>query len=291
MERHLLLTGVLLPACAAVLAALLMRGHRARWMGIALTLALAVSVSDQQGHWKWPRAGEWSWLVIATAATGVCGAAAGRSGGGSTVTRGVACGVASCVSSLLLPLPGWHDATLRLSLATAGAASAAMLLPIGTRRGGFSAWASWSLSLAAPSLVALSCGFAKLAVAIAAISAACGVMAVVTVVARRPIAAGVSGSLVIALCCVQGSAVARAFDSLDTPAWVFVVAASAPLGAWLGEAPTFRGAGLVSALARLIGVAAIAGLAVWAVTPRLASDGASDAYALVGGLDPHPIPR
>ena len=59
-----------------------------------------------------------------------------------------------------------------------------------------------------------------------------------------------------------------------------MLAAVAPLGVWLGEAPPFRATRVASALARVAGVGALAGAAVWAA----ASHGAqgSDAYAAHG---------
>ena len=281
MEERLFLSGVLIPALCAAVAASLLQGNLSRWSGAAMATALLVSSANQQGSWAWPRAGEWTWIAVALATVALCGAAAGNDAGSRT-GRGVVCAVAACLVSLLLPLPGWQDATARITLAAASALGAALLLPLGMHRGGFSSWLSCSLALAAPSVVALGCGFAKLAVTMAALSATCGLMGVVTVFFRRPMPPKLSGTLVIALACVSGSATAQAFDSLNTPAWVFVVAGAAPLGAWLGEAPPFRGRSLVSALARVVGVAAIAGLAIWAVAPRLASNGDSDAYAVRG---------
>ena len=250
-------------------------------MGAAITVALSISAFNQQGGLRWPRAGEWTWLAIALAVASLCAAAGGRDAG-SRPARGITCAIASCMACLLLPLPGWTDVVSRLALAAAATACAAWLLPLGMHRGGFSTWTGWSVAIAAPSVVALSCGFAKLAVALGAVSAACGTLAAIAAITRRATPAGMSGSIVIALTCVLGAAMARAFDSLDTPGWVFVVAGAAPLGAWLGEAPPFRGTALVSALARLVGVGVIVGLAVWAVVPRLASDGDPDAYALHG---------
>jgi hypothetical protein len=285
MEERLFLTGVLLPACAAVAVALLLGRHRMRWMGMALATAFVVSAIDQQGGWNWPRPREWTWLVIAIVSASVVGAAAGHDAC-TRGARGIVCILAACLASLLLPLPGWLDAGARLALAACGAAGAAWLLPLGMHRGGFSSWLCRSVAIAAPSVVALSCGFAKLAVSLGALSAACGGMGVAAVCLRRPLHAGISGSLVIALACTLGSAAAHAFDSLQTPGWVFAVAAAAPLGAWLGEAPPFRATTLVSALARLTGVAVITAIAVWAVAPRLASDGETDAYALLGESPP-----
>lgn len=278
MEERLFLDGVLLPALCAVVVASLLRGRLSRWLGAALVTAPLVSSANQQGIWAWPHGGEWTWIVVALAAVACCGASGGHDAGSRT-GRGVVCAVAACLVSLLLPLPGWQDAASRLVLAVAGALAAALLLPLGMHRGGFSNWFSCSLALAAPSVVALGCGFAKLAVAMGALSATCGLMGLVAAFSRRPLPPQLSGTLVIALACVSGSATAHAFDSLNTPGWVFVVAGSSPLGAWLAEAPPFRGRSLVSALARVVGVAAIAGLAIWAVAPRLASDGDSDAYA------------
>ena len=279
MEERLFLIGVLVPACCALAMAVVALRHRARWMGISLAMALAISSFNQQGGLTWPRPGEWTWLALSLITASICAAVGGHDAG-SRAARGIVCSIAACVACVLLPLPGWADAISRLALAAAAAAGAACLLPLGTRRGGFSIWTCWSIAIAAPSVVALSCGFAKLAMALGAVSATCGTLAALALFTRHAWPAGMSGSIVIALTCVLGAAVAHAFDSLNTPGWVFVVAGAAPLGAWLGEAPPFRRTTLVSALARLVGVGIIAGLATWAVAPRLASDGESDAYAL-----------
>ena len=278
MEQHLFWQCVAMPACCAAAALLALDRHRVAWMGCVLAVTFLLSVVTQQGGWAWPAPGEWTWMAVALASASLVAASGGccRS---TRSTRGATCALAATMAALLLPLPGWNDATSRLGLAVAGAAMATLLLPLGMHRGGFSSWLCWSLSLAAPSVVALSCGFAKLAVSIAAVSAACGAIGSLVVATRRRLHAELSGSIVVALVSVLGSASAHAFDSLDTPRWVFVVAAMAPLGAWLGEAPPFRGTALVSALARVTGVIAIAGAAVWAVAPRLASDGQPDAYA------------
>lgn len=279
MEERLFLTGVLVPACAAIAVALLTGRHRGRWMGVTLVIAFVVSTIDQQGGWSWPHPREWTWLVVALASASLVGAVAGHDAC-TRGARGSVCVFAACLASLLLPLPGWLDAGSRLALAACGAACAVWLLPLGMHRGGFSSWLCRSVAIAAPSVVALSCGFAKLAVSLGALSAACGGMGVAAACLRRPLHAGISGTLVIALACTLGSATAHAFDSLRTPGWVFVAAAASPLGAWLGEAPPFRATTLVSALARIVGVAVITALAVWAVAPRLTSDGETDAYAL-----------
>jgi hypothetical protein len=283
MEERLFLTGVLAPACCAAALVIAALRHRTRWMGLWLAVALSISSFGQQGGLTWPRPGEWTWLALALVAVSVCAAAGGHDAG-SRMARGIVCSLAACMGCLLLPLPGWTDAVPRLALTATAAACAACLLPLGMHRGGFSIWTCWSTAIAAPSVVALSCGFAKLAVALGAVSATCGTLAALAIITRHAWPAGMSGSIVIALTCVLGAAVAHAFDSLDTPGWVFVVSGAAPLGAWLGEAPPFRRTALASALARLVGVGIIAGLATWAVAPRLASDGESDAYALAGVL-------
>lgn len=287
MEERLFLNGVLVPALCAVAVALVLRRHHVRWLGASVLLPLAMSAASQQGSWAWPRAGEWTWMVVAMALVAACGAAGGRDAGSRT-GRGVVCAMAACMTSLLLPLPGWNDAMSRMALAVGAALASAWLLPLGMHRGGLSTWLGWSMAIVAPSAVALSCGFAKLAVALGSVSATCGLLGLIAVFSRRPLHAELSGTVAIAVVCVAGAATARAFDSLDTPGWVFVVAGAAPLGAWLGEAPPFRGRGLASALARLVGVGAIVGLAIWAVAPRLISNGQPDAYALHRAMDPDP---
>lgn len=278
MEERLFLQAVLLPAACAAIVALSLERHRARWMGATMALALAISAHQQQGSWPWPQGGAWTWLVVACAASALVSAAGGRTTNSRT-GRAIVCGVAAALGSLLLPVPGWNDAASRLALTAAGGCMSALLLPLGMHRGGFSAWCCHSIGLAAPSLVALSCGFAKLAVALASVSAMCGMVGAASAVTRRPVHAGISGTVTLAMISVLGSATAQAFDAVGTPGWVFIVAAIAPLGAWLGEAPPFRGTALVSALARIVGVATIAGLAIATIAPRLASQGEPDAYA------------
>jgi len=133
--------------------------------------------------------------------------------------------------------------------------------------------------------VALLTGFAKLAVALGAVSCACGWIGVASALVRPRYAlhAGISGTLVLVAVTVLGAASAFGYETSSTPAWIFVAAGASPLGCWLGEAPPFRASRMASALARILGVAVLAGAAVTGAllhANRNASTEA-DAYACV----------
>ena len=281
MELDLVIHGVLWPTVLALGVLVASRSQRSRLVGVALALAFVVSSGAQDHLTLTPGVGSWTWIPIGVAFAALVGAAAGEHGAGR-VGRAACCVIAALLAALLMPLPEWRDDDERLLLAGAIALNAALLLPIGMHRGGFSTWLAFSVALAGTSGVALITGFAKLAIPCGAISFACGCMGLFAL-GRRPhrsLHAGIGGAIVIAVCASLGAAGAYAFETGGVPKAVFVLAAVAPLGVWLGEAPPFRATRVASALARVAGVGALAGAAVWAA----ASHGAqgSDAYAAHG---------
>ena len=101
--------------------------------------------------------------------------------------------------------------------------------------------------------------------------------------------AGISGTLVLVAVTVLGAASAFGYETSSTPAWIFVAAGASPLGCWLGEAPPFRASRMALALARILGVAVLAGAAVTGAVlhaNRNASTDA-DAYACVNDARTH----
>ena len=122
---------------------------------------------------------------------------------------------AALLAALLLPLPEWRGDSERLVLAGGIALNAALLLPIGMHRGGFSTWLAFSVALAGTSGVALMTGFAKLAVPCGAVSFACGCMGLFALGQRphRTLHAGIGGAIVIATCASLGAAGAYAFET------------------------------------------------------------------------------
>lgn len=290
MEEDLIIRGVLLPAAFAVVLILLTRrwGTRCRGPVLALTLLLGARANDSFGGF--PPTNGWMWIVVATCGVAVTGALAGERSG-SRAGRAIVCLLAATIAALLLPLPMWRTADARLVLAGGMGAVALLLLPIGMHRGGFSMWCASSLAIAGVSAVALLTGFAKLAIALGGASCACGWIGVASTLVRprHALHAGISGTLVIAAVTVLGGASAFAYDTGSTPTWVFVAAAASPLGCWLGDAPPFRASRMASALARIMGVAAIAGAAVVGAllhANRDATNGA-DAYAWMNGASTH----
>jgi len=281
LEQHLFLIAVLLPAAVATCAAVLLRRTAPRLVGVALAAACVTSARVQDHFGGLPPTNGWMWLPLVVLLVAVLGAAAGDGATGRQ-GRGIACVVIGLVAALLLPWPEWRAAESRLLLGAAIAACSALLLPLGMHRGNFSWWCAVSLGLVAPSVLALATGFAKLAITIGAVSCACGWIGVAAAVTRprHRLHAGIAGTMVLACVAVVGSAAAFAFDMSGTPAWIFVLAAAAPLGAWLGEAPPFRGSAMVSALARVAGAAMITGAVIWQCVPRLMPDQPGDAYAL-----------
>jgi len=278
MEIDLLIHGVLWPTVLALGVVVASRSQRARLVGVALAIAFVVSSGAQDHLALSPSFGSWTWIPIGVALAALVGAAAGRFGAGR-VGRAACCVIAALLAALLLPLPEWRGDSERLVLAGGIALNAALLLPIGMHRGGFSTWLAFSVALAGTSGVALMTGFAKLAVPCGAVSFACGCMGLFALGQRphRTLHAGIGGAIVIATCASLGAAGAYAFETGGVTRFAFVLAAIAPLGVWLGEAPPFRATRVASALARVVGVGTLAGAAIWSA----ASHGAqgSDAYA------------
>jgi hypothetical protein len=282
VEQHLFLIAVLLPAAVATCAAVLLRRVAPRLVGLALATACVMSARAQDHFGGLPPSNGWMWLPVVVLLIAVVGAAAGDRATGRQ-GRGIACVVIGLIASLLLPWPEWRTAESRLLLGVAIAGCSALLLPLGMHRGNFSWWCAVSLGLVAPSVLSLATGFAKLAVTIGGVSCACGWIGVAAVLTRprHRLHAGIAGTMVLACVSVIGSAAAFAFDTSGMPAWVFMLAAVAPLGAWMGEAPPFRGSAMVSALARVSGSAMITAAVVWPCVPRLVPKEPGDAYALI----------
>jgi hypothetical protein len=284
MERDLVIHGVLVPAALALAVIVASRSLRTRTVGLALALAFIASAARMEPLALLPSEGSWTWLTIGVGACALIGAAAGERGAGRA-GRAATCVLAALLAALLAPLPEWRDDEARLVLAGAVALHGALLLPIGMHRGGFSVWLSFSLALAGTSVVALVTGFAKLAIPCGAVSFTCGCIGLLATLQpeRRSIHAGIGGALALAACSTMGAAGAFAFETGGVPKLAFVLAATAPLGCWLGEAPPFRASRAASALARVTGVVALAAAAVWmAASHRPVT---SDAYALAG--EPH----
>lgn len=285
MEVDLLLHGVLWPSALAVAVVLASRSLRPRLVGLAIALAFVVSAGAQDQLVTMPAIGSWTWIPIAVAFAAATGAAAGEHGGGR-IGRAAACVVSGLLAALLLPLPEWRSDEARLALAGGIALQSALMVPLGMHRGGFSSWLAWSVALVGSSGVALATGFAKLAVPCGAASFVCGCMGLMALGQRpnRILHAGIGGAIVIASCATLGAAGAFAFETGGAPKACFLLAGIAPVGAWLGEAPPFRGSRTASALARVLGTGAIAGAAVWmAASHRVPMN---DAYAAHGATRP-----
>jgi hypothetical protein len=280
VESQLVLHGVLLPAAFAFALVIAFARRHDRWMGISLLLAFAISISHFDPIVAQPRQGAWTTIVLCLGLmVGVATIANHR--GGSRVGRGIACAIAGCAGALMLAMPEWIAAERRLALASALAACSALLLPPGMHRGGFSFWCSQSLALAGVSLLALSSGFAKLAIPVGASSALCGWIGVLALFTKphHSVHAGISGSVAIAGIAGLASATTFAFDTGELPVSACALAAMSPLGCWLGELPPFRASRVASGLARILGCAAISGLVALIALKASARDEA-DAYAL-----------
>ena len=263
MEQDLIIHGVLLPAACAVVLLLVTRRWGTRVRGVSCALALLLSARANDSFGGFPPTNGWMWIVIAVCAVALVGAAAGERSGSRT-GRAIVCALAGCIAALLMPVPMWQSVDARLLLAGALGVIALLLLPVGMHRGGFSFWCACGMAIAGTSAVALLSGFAKLAVALGAVSCACGWIAVASALARprHALHAGISGTLVIVAVTVLGAASAFGYETSSTPAWIFVAAGASPLGCWVGEAPPFRASRMASALARILGVAVLAGAAV-----------------------------
>jgi hypothetical protein len=286
VESQLILHGVLLPAAFAFALVIAFARRQARWMGVSLLLAFAISISHFDPIVAQPRQGAWTTIVLCLALmVGVATAASDR--GGSRGGRGIVCAIAGCAGALMLTMPEWIAAERRLLLALALAACSALLLPPGMHRGGFSFWFSQSLALAGVSLLALASGFAKLAIPVGAASALCGWIGVLALLTRphRAVHAGISGSVAIAGIAGLASATTFAFDTGELPASACALAAMSPLGCWLGELPPFRASRIASGLARILGCAVISGL-VALIAWRASAHGEADAYALADAHAP-----
>ena len=284
MEQDLIIHGVLLPAACAVVLLLVTRRWGTRVRGVSCALALLLSARANDSFGGFPPTNGWMWIVIAACAAALIGAAAGERSGSRT-GRGIVCALAGCIAALLMPVPMWQSADTRLLLAGSLGAIALLLLPVGMHRGGFSFWCACSVAIAGTSAVALVTGFAKLAVALGAVSCACGWIGIASALVRprHALHAGISGTLVLVAVSVLGAASAFGYETSSTPAWIFVAAGASLLGCWLGEAPPFRASRMASALARILGVAVLAGAAVTGAVlhaNRNASTEA-DAYACV----------
>jgi hypothetical protein len=261
VESQLILHGVLLPAAFAFALVIAVGRRQDRWMGVSLLLAFATSIANFDPIVAQPRQGAWTTVVLSLGIMVVIATIASHRGG-SRAGRGVACAIAGCAGALLLTLPEWVSAERRLLLAAALAASSALLLPPGMHRGGFSFWCAQSLALAGVSLLALSSGFAKLAIPVGAVSALCGWIGVVALFTHphRSVYAGISGSVAIMGVAVLSATATHAFDTGALPPSACVLAAVSPLGCWLGELPPFRMSRIASGLARILGCAVIPGL-------------------------------
>jgi hypothetical protein len=289
VESQLVLHGVLLPAAFAFALVVAFARRRERWMGVSLLLAFAISVSRLDPIVAQPRQGAWTTVVLCLGLmVGIATIANDR--GGSRVGRGVACAIAGCAGALMLTMPEWIAAERRLVLASALAASSALLLPPGMHRGGFSFWCAQSLALAGVSVLALSSGFAKLAIPVGAASALCGWIGVLALFTKphRSLHAGMSGSVAIAGIAGLASATTFAFDTGGLPVSACALAAISPLGCWLGELPPFRASRVASGLARILGCAVISGL-VALIALRASARDEADAYALMHAHTALPI--
>jgi|GEM_PF-1958778 len=290
MELQLIIFSVFLPTACAVALVVLSRRIASPRCGAALALALVLSAMSQDSFGGIPPTNGWMWFPLAVAALACAGAVAGR----SVNTRGrraVFCLIAAMIAALLLPIPMWGAIDSRLLLALTLATVSALLLPIGMHRGGFSTWFAFSIALAGTSGIALLTCFAKLAITLGAASFTCGMLGLAATVfhPRHTLHAGFTGTLVIAGCSVLGAATSFAYETNTTPHWIFFVAAIAPLGCWLGEAQPFRSSVMASALARIIGTLALAGLAVVGATlsTTIVSSASKDAYACISGNSGH----
>jgi hypothetical protein len=289
VESQLILHGVLLPAAFAFALVIAFARRHDRWMGVSLLLAFAISIANFDPIVAQPRQGAWTTVVLSLGIM-VAIATIASHRGGSRASRAVACAVAGCASALILTLPEWVGAERRLLLAAALAVCSALLLPPGMHRGGFSFWCAQSLALAGVSLLALSSGFAKLAIPVGAVSALCGWVGVLALFTHphRSVHAGISGSMTIMGVAVLSAAATYAFDTGELPASACVLAAVSPLGCWLGELPPFRMSRIASGLARILGCAVISGL-VALVALRNSTQTQGDAYALRHAATATPI--
>jgi hypothetical protein len=289
VESQLILHGVLLPAAFAFAVVIAFARRHDRWMGVSLLVAFAISVSHFDPIVSQPRQGAWTTIVLCLGLmVGIATIANQR--GGTRVTRGITCSIAGCAGALMLTLPEWAGAEQRLLLAASIAACSAILLPPGMHRGSFSFWCAQSLALMGVSLLALSSGFAKLAIPVGAASALCGWIGLLAVFTRphRSIHAGISGSVAIAGIAGLASATTFAFNTGDLPASACVLAGLSPLGCWLGELPPFRESRVASGLARILGCAAVSGLVAW-IALGASAGGDGDAYALMHAHTALPI--
>ena len=280
METDLLIRGVIAPVIAAIALMFAGRGTGTRVRALAMTLVLVLSCLAQESIDTLPPRAAWQWVPLATLAATLVAVAAGERGI-DRVTRCIACVLAALLACVMLPLPEWGDAGSRMLLAGGIAIASMLLLPIGMHRGGASFWIGAALSLAASATMVLATGFAKLAIPVGAVSVlALVVSARAAFASRQPLHAGIAGT--IALCVILGlaSAAAFAFETGSMPTWIPALAAIAPLGMWLGEAPPFRGSRLTSALSRVLGAGLPACVAATAAVLHASSPpDHADAYA------------
>lgn len=290
MEQDLIIHGVLLPAVCALTLLLLTRRWGTRLRGVSLALALLMSARANDSFGGFPPTNGWMWIVIATCLAALVGAAAGERSGSRT-GRAMVCALGAALAALLMPVPMWQTPDSRLLLAGSLAVIAMLMLPVGMHRGGFSWWLACSLAIAGTSVVTLLSGFAKLAITLGAVSCACGWIGVAAALVqpRHSLHAGISGTLGLVTITVLGAASAYGYETSSTPLWIFVAAGASPLGCWLGEAPPFRASRMASALARILGVALLAGAAVAGAVLHAGRDATTtgDAYAWIDEANMH----
>jgi hypothetical protein len=280
VETDLVLHGVLIPAACALALSLVIARRHARCMGAVPLVAFTVSVAWLDPIAARPAFGSWTNAVLALGLM-VASATVIESGAQGRWMRGIACIVIGLSGAILFAMPEWTDAASRLALAGSLAIVTALLLPAATRHGGFSFWCSQSVALAAVSALALSSGFAKLALPIGAVSAACGWVGIQALLggSRHPILAGLPGAAAIVGVAGIGSATTFAFDTGSISPIACIAAALAPAGCRLGDLPAISGSRIASGTARVLGCGVIA-TAVIAACLAAGSRSRSDAYAL-----------
>lgn len=299
MELELVLQAVLAPAVAAavlwlavavpVRVAMGRPGPSRAWslvqrlMALLAALPVLASLARQHGtalpFVDWPPTVASDWVAPAIATGALAAAAAGGSGGPLLALACIAS--ASFMTMVLVAPPGLTGGMPQLLAALACTATCAGSARAAVRPGiaPFAAW--WIVSAAAAAMVLLS-GFAKLALALGALSAGAAAFGVATrLVGGMPL--GVAGSASFGCAFVACAFVGLGYDETGFPRWTWAALALSPAAMSLGEARALAARPALRAMAVALGPAAIAALALAAAIAASAArhaEASADAYGM-----------
>lgn len=261
MEMQIFLFGIALPALVSI-AFSAFQNVRARtrngnlFFGVALSITLFLSAISEDSIVNFTSQNLWLWFPLAVLLSATLAVVGNIFAHWFNAQSIIAC-LSTIGAALLLNIPGWGSMTNRLLLGIAVAACAILLLVVVQRRKSFSTPMALSFALIAPSALAMISGFAKLAVPLGAVSCCLGFVSLIRLATRSGApnndCVGFGGAVVVATMAALGAATGFAYDTNAVPTVSWLLAAIAPLGLWLGEAPVIRARPVLSAWARILG--------------------------------------